>query len=233
MKSVYDCVPTKVILGRWGLSESTLCNKCQAEESLEHVLCACKVALSEGRFTWRHNKVLETIREIVKAGSIKVGRQESIKFVREGTTPKRAEEVSEGIKDRSEQWEVLVDLEKRLVFPQDIVITTLRPDMVLMHRSLKRIVIMELTVPWEDRMDEAHERKGLKYEDLRQRCVQAGWKASCYAVEVGCRGFAGVSLRIFLRDIGIGGKQLRTGVERVAASAEKASAWLWLKRGEG
>jgi hypothetical protein len=233
VKSVYDCLPTKVNLGRWGLSESTLCSKCQAVESLEHVLCACKVALSEGRFTWRHNKVLDTIRQIVRSGRIKMGKQELIKFVREGAMPKRGEEVLEEVDDTGELWEVRVDLEKRLVFPQDIVVTTLRPDMVLMHRLLKRVVIMELTVPWEDRMDEAHERKSLKYEDLRQACVQAGWKASCYAVEVGCRGFAGLSLRAFLRDIGVSGKQLRIGIERAAAAAEKASAWLWLKRGEG
>jgi hypothetical protein len=196
------------------------------------VLCACKVALSEGRYTWRHNKVLDTIRETVKAGHIKVGKQEFIKFVREGTVVSKVEEVPHEDQVRGEQWEVLVDLEKRLVFPQDIVVTTLRPDMVLLHRSFKRIVMMELTVPWEDRMDEAHERKSLKYEDLRQACVQAGWKASCYAVEVGCRGFAGLSLRTFLRDIGVNGNQLRLGIERAAAAAEKASAWLWLKRGE-
>ena len=49
---------------------------------------------------------------------------------------------------------------KQLKFPPDIASTTLRPDVLLLSRELKRLVLMELTVLWEDIIMEALERKG-------------------------------------------------------------------------
>src|SRR5277367_3421982 len=94
----------------------------------------------------------------------------------------------------TDKWDVLVDLERRLVFPSEIVVTALRPEMVLVEYSKKMVMMVELTVPWEDRMMEANVRKSSKYEELRQECEDTGWKARCYAIEVGCHGFAGHSL---------------------------------------
>ncbi|KAI8516506.1 hypothetical protein Bbelb_050870 [Branchiostoma belcheri] len=52
--------------------------------------------------------------------------------------------------------------------------TTLRHDMVLWSSSLKTVVIVELTVPWEDNIELAFERKKLKYQDLVQQCRERG-----------------------------------------------------------
>ncbi|KAA8595638.1 hypothetical protein FQN60_010929, partial [Etheostoma spectabile] len=52
----------------------------------------------------------------------------------------------------------------------------------------------ELTVPCEDQMEEAQEKKRAKYADLIAECWWNGWKARCEPVEVGCRGFAGHTL---------------------------------------
>ncbi|KAK7930596.1 hypothetical protein WMY93_006991 [Mugilogobius chulae] len=49
--------------------------------------------------------------------------------------------------------------------------------------------MLELTVPWEERMEEANERKSDKYEELKSNCQNRGWRAKCWPVEVGCRGF--------------------------------------------
>lgn len=46
----------------------------------------------------------------------------------------------------------MVDLERQFKFPKDITKTTLRPNM-------KSVVMLELTVPWKDRVDEAFEWK--------------------------------------------------------------------------
>ena len=51
-------------------------------------------------------------------------------------------------------------------------------------------------------------------------------------MEVGCRGFVGMSMRVFLRDIGLSGKELKEALEGLAVAAEKASAWVWLKRND-
>ena len=61
---------------------------------------------------------------------------------------------------------MIVDLQNQLQFPQDIVETGLRPDIVLLSRSMKQLVLIELTVPWEERTEEAHEKR-----DLNLNCL--------------------------------------------------------------
>ncbi|XP_058485986.1 uncharacterized protein LOC131459868 [Solea solea] len=62
------------------------------------------------------------------------------------------------------------------------------------HPTSKQIVLLELTVPWEDRIEEANERKRAKYAALVEECQRNRWRARCHPTEVGCRGFAGQSL---------------------------------------
>lgn len=45
-----------------------------------------------------------------------------------------------------------VDLKKQLKFLEEI---TLKPDIVLWSRASKQVVLLELTVPWEERMEDA------------------------------------------------------------------------------
>ena len=67
--------------------------------------------------------------------------------------------------------------------------------------------MIELTVPHEDRIDEAQERKRLKYQELVEKCQDKGWKAWCLPVEVGCRVFPAQSLWITLGMLGVTGKE--------------------------
>lgn len=55
-------------------------------------------------------------------------------------------------------WELQVVLGRQPKFPVHIVATVLRPDMVLISPALKLV----LTVPLEDYIEEANERKRLK-----------------------------------------------------------------------
>lgn len=59
---------------------------------------------------------------------------------------------------------MLVDVGQLLTVPPEIVITNLRPDLVLWSNSQHRVYFVELTVPWEDVMEEAFERKRLCYK---------------------------------------------------------------------
>ena len=61
-----------------------------------------------------------------------------------------------GILAMANDWTLLVDLKRQLRFPEDIVPTNLRPDIVIFSKESKVCVIMELTVPWEERIEEAH-----------------------------------------------------------------------------
>ena len=57
-------------------------------------------------------------------------------------------------------------------------------------------------MPWEDNIDEAHERKLTKHTELAAEYRDRGWKALCYPFEVGCRGFIANSFQKWLRDLG-------------------------------
>ena len=48
---------------------------------------------------------------------------------------------------RADDWTCLFDEEDNLVFPSEIVITVQRPDIVIYSSSIKRVIIIELTVP--------------------------------------------------------------------------------------
>lgn len=51
-----------------------------------------------------------------------------------------------------------MDLDKKLVFPPEIVATTLRPDMVSLSPTTKLAYVVELTVPWEHGGEEEKEQ---------------------------------------------------------------------------
>ncbi|CAH1248899.1 GRASP [Branchiostoma lanceolatum] len=119
-------------------------------------------------------------------------------------------------------WEMLVDLDKQLHFPSVICETALRPDLVLWSVDQKSVVIVELTVPWEENLQTAYERNKLKYEELVQECRENGWRTQLYPVEVGVRGFVGASLLRLYRDLKIRGKAQTQLVRLVSEEVEKS-----------
>ena len=71
------------------------------------------------------------------------------------------------------------------------------PDVVILSRVARIIIMGELTVPWEDNVEEVHERKKEKYEKLVMQCGEGCQRAISYPFEVGCRGFAVQSMMSF------------------------------------
>ena len=134
--------------------------------------------------------------------------------------------------DSQTDWQMQVDLGRRLTFPPEIAKTTLRPDIVLWSNTSKLVYIIELTVPWEEAVEEAYERKKLRYADLAATAEDRGWKAKVRPVEVGCRGFVASSMAKLLREVGVRGQAHRQAMKELANTAEEASYWLWLKRGD-
>ena len=88
---------------------------------------------------------------------VKKGRQ-MINFVKAGET-KPATQNATGILQESRNWEMRADLKKILQFPVEVTHTILRPDIVLWSKSPKLVILIELTVPWEEHIDEAFEFK--------------------------------------------------------------------------
>ena len=58
LSSTYDVLPSPRNLRCWGICSEASCFLCQKEVcTTAHILCACKKALSQGRFTFRHGSV--------------------------------------------------------------------------------------------------------------------------------------------------------------------------------
>ena len=131
---------------------------------------------------------------------------------------------------RARDWRMLADIVQQLIFPPETASTNLRPDLVFWSTSLKTVYIIELTVPWENSMEEAYECEKLRYADLASETMQSGWNANVYPVEVGCRGFVASSTIRLLKDLGIHDKALRNTIRSVSEEVARSSWWIWLKR---
>ncbi|XP_069107365.1 uncharacterized protein [Argopecten irradians] len=235
LKSTYDLLPSPTNLFTWGIKDNAECVLCRKPANLAHVLTSCQVALSDGRYTWRHDQVLKEVaasldRARRKKRTISKG-PKFVTFVKSGTRATGNVEAG-GILATARDWEMRADIQQRMGFPAEVASTPLRPDVVLWSRSSKQVVLVELTVPWEDRMEEANERKQQKYQQLVEECQHRGWKTWCLPIEVGCRGFPGQSLWRALRLLGVTGADRRNLIAAVSRQAEVASSWIWRKREE-
>ncbi len=236
VRAAYDTLPCPRNLSQWFGSEDKcpLCNKANA--GLQHILSGCNVALTQGRFRWRHNQVLRKLAEQlercrVRANSSPVTLHPNVPFLRPGEGgQKTVAQRTTCLLTPGKGLEMCVDLGTQLIFPTEITQTTLRPDAVVWATAAKKALIIELTVPWEEGIQAAHEFKRLKYSDLAVECREGGWTTTIHPVEVGCRGFVGKSAIQLLRAAGTTRISLRRAIKELAEEAEKASYWLWLRR---
>jgi hypothetical protein len=65
-KAIVRCLPTLANLVRWHKSTVDTCPHCGLKETDRHVLNNCINAVSEGRYTWRHNAVLNLLLTLIK-----------------------------------------------------------------------------------------------------------------------------------------------------------------------
>ena len=114
-------------------------------------------------------------------------------------------------------WQMITDLGGMMAFPQYIVITNLRPDIVVWSDQGKEVLLVELTVPREENMEVAHERKMTKYDTLRMEIEMKGWRCKVLPVEMGCRGYASRALIAYLRGIGLSAAEIKKDNERTGS----------------
>ena len=233
VKAVYDLLPTPVNKNAWfGTDEK--CLLCGEDSNLNHVLASCKVALSQGRYRWRHDQVLGeiaklTAEKVLNSQSRPQTQQKLINFVRTGSNAKVVQSKSGAGSyfDGAEDWNLQVDLNKHVKIPRAILQTNLRPDLVVMSEKKKLLGMMELTVPYEDRIEMSCEIKRNKYKDIVVAGERKGWKVMLWTVEVGCRGFPAASLGNYLRDIGFSGTERSKQLRRIGEIAQSASNEIW------
>ncbi len=158
---------------------------------MAHILSGCKIALTQGRYRWRHDKVLTVLADILEQERRKKQPAKArpllstIAFVKEGQRPVVPSQVRQNLLQSAQGWEMEVDLWRKLHFPEVLLSTTLRPDIIMWSPGGKKIILVELTVPWEEGSEEAAERKKGKYQQLVQGCRDKRWTTCLMTVEVG------------------------------------------------
>ena len=163
--STYDLLPNATNLKSWGYTDSDLCLSCKSDRgTLGHVPSVCPQSLQ--MYTWRHNKVLEVVIGLLRAQCETANQQPVtakepiIQFLKEGECPVRKQKhPNMKLLNIASDWKVSADLKTSLQFPVHIIQTEKWPDIVAWSDSKKSVLLIELTVPWEENREDAHERK--------------------------------------------------------------------------
>eukprot|EP00092_Neocalanus_flemingeri_P045487 GFUD01050852.1.p1 GENE.GFUD01050852.1~~GFUD01050852.1.p1 ORF type:complete len:225 (+),score=45.14 GFUD01050852.1:255-929(+) len=129
-----DTLPSKVNLRQWGKVTNDKCF-CGQRQTLNHILSCCKKALEQGRYTYRHDNILAYISKCLD----------------------------------TDKFRFYVDIENHQTssggtIPTSALVTTLKPDIVIVYEKKNTMDIFELTVPGETRIEIAHKLKQDKYQ---------------------------------------------------------------------
>ena len=95
----------------------------------------------------------------------------NIQLVKEGNvskTPHRNNRHRPTLLDGCTDWHVIADVDRQLAFPTEITSTRQCPDLVIWSVNSNKAINAEITIPFETKIDWAHQRKLEKYEDLRE-----------------------------------------------------------------
>ena len=120
---------------RWNKDDEEKCRLCSCNQTLQHVLSGFKVALSKGRYTYRHNKVLEVLAETVQqAANIPAQETAPKQFVSEsGKEPSKVvcNAKKPGLLSKASDWRIAADIRGWDNYLDVIKETRQRPDIVL------------------------------------------------------------------------------------------------------
>jgi hypothetical protein len=150
---------------RWGKRSNDRCPACGNKETLLHVLNYCQVYLDQGRFTWRHNNILDYIRKCIIDGLD-----------------------SKGFK-HSTQADLDTNNPRFTTVPVECAVTNLKPDICVLLPDNNKLFIIELSVPLEPNITKMHNYKINKYSSLVTDITANGYDVTLLALEVGSRGY--------------------------------------------
>ena len=193
------------------------------------------MSLQQGRFTFRHDSVLQDLALVLKSFlkdllNNTTKKCNTIKFVKSATKSSKTNNVSKGILHLTSDWILLADMKGDYLFPFQLALTELRPDILLYSKSSKRAVLLELTCPCEENMESWHSQKLNKYTPLAKVIEDNGWAVDLFAIEVGARGYSSRSLSICLKRLGFNNKIVHKTTKSLSCISMKASFYIWLAR---
>lgn len=156
-------------------------------------------------------------------------------FIRAGSDTKNKRKVPEhtSLLSGTKDWKLTVDYTTApSIFPPEIYPTDERPDLVLWSPSLKRVVLLELTCPAEEGIDNARIRKKKRYNDLLEDINKTNnaWTAMLFTLEVGARGYIAKSVRYCFRRLGLPNRQINSLLKHLAKIVTRCSYAIYLSR---
>ena len=215
---------------------------------LHHILANCDKALAQGRYTWRHDSVLNfllpLLTEVINShnsaprpiqGAARVYRQS---FVKAGPRPRPLKRTSHvcpsSLLDGATDWQLLIEIgSEKIVFPAEIYPTSQRPDILFWSRSLHKVFLVELTCPAEEGIEAARIRKQARYHQLCcdiNNDKSSPWSAVLLTIEAGARGFVARSMLAFLRKMGLSSPKARSACKVISSIAAKCSFTIYQSR---
>ena len=171
LRAASDTLPTAVNLQRWRIQCSAKCSLCGCTQpTTAHVLGGCPSALTQGRFTFRHNQVLYCLAsELLKfvAGQCMVSVYADLPGMRASDSP-------------------------QTTIPPSLLITPYRPDIVIYNQINNSVALLELTCPLDSvhHLESARERKQGKteYQQILSEFDRLGTPCSYYTIELSVLG---------------------------------------------
>jgi hypothetical protein len=248
LNATHNSVMTPDLRHICGLVDDASCKICGSgrKATLHHILAGCSHALSDFRYTWRHDSVLFTLFQFIEPALLKQNANPpssaaipviSKSFVPAGTTVSSRNRVrsSCSLLGKSTDWKLLLDFRHNpYLFPPHIYPTNERPDILIYSNSARIVIFGELTCPAEEGISEAKLRKESRYADLanKLRNSQNPWLVHILTLEVGARGFVGRSTYKFLRKIGLSCHAAKISCRQVSEVAARCSYAIYLRHTE-
>ena len=152
LNACIDTLPTPANLRRWKYSSSDKCKLCGNRGTTNHILNCCKVMLETGRYTWRHNNLVNFIVNNVDK-----------RFTVYSDLP---------------GWEA----PGGGTIPPALCVTNLKPDIVIVDTDTKTLHIYELTMPLSANIDTRHQKKTHKYTPFITDITGFKCKLNCFEV---------------------------------------------------
>ena len=238
LQATFDTLPSPANLCRWHIPSENVCFLCSKKVcTTAHVLSGCNVALSQGRFDYRHDSILNdlvnAIKNFLQSYSPKpFQRHIPIKFVKAGkkVAKRKSKQQNVGLLHFAEDWKILSDRKSSLVVPIFLAVTTLRPDIIIYSVQTRVVIIIELTSPCEENFEARHKQKVDKYFALCEAIRFNKWVVHFFAVEVGARGYCASNVRSCFKKLGFSNKACKSLLKTVSMTSIETSFEIWKSR---
>ena len=225
---------------RWRESSDPSCDLCSHSPcTIPHILSDCRFSLESGRYTFRHDSVVNVMVDAIKNFINKKktsppAPSKGITFVKAGAKEvKRKKRPPTGILDEARDWVLHCDLGGvNPTVPPSIAVTESRPDIFIYSVSAKYAITIGNTSGCEENFSARHEDKLNRYGPLDDAITSNGWKHSLFCVEVGARGYCANSVLSCFKSLGFSSKLARDTVKDLGLTAMKASFAIWLARAD-